>query len=89
MSTNNKEGLAAGGLLPDDFYEFLRVSAIMGMIAALVLVSALIYKAVEKYYGPEQAKKFRWVILVVDIVILFIFGFIYMVSFNTSGFDWR
>lgn len=71
----------AGGLLPDDFITFIRMSAIAGFIAALALTSALVYKIVEKFVGKERARKFRLIIVIADVVILLVFIFIYLVIF--------
>jgi hypothetical protein len=80
MPANNKTEYSEG-LLPDDFLTFIKFSAVLGFIAALVFVSALVYKGVEKLVGLEEAKKYRWVVVVVDVVVLFIFGFMYIVLF--------
>lgn len=69
----------SGGLLPSDFVTFIRISAIAGFIASLVLVSALVYKMVEKHIGKERAKKFKLIIVAIDIVVLFVFIFIYLI----------
>ncbi len=89
MSTGNKTGYAAGGLLPDDFYDFIKVSAILGFIAALVLVSALVYKGIQKAVSPEEAKKYRWVVVAVDVAVLLIFGFLYLIFFTNSSLTWK
>jgi hypothetical protein len=80
MNTNN-QGYAAGGLLPDDFFTFIKVSALLGFIASLVLISALIYKGMEKLVGPEEVKKYRWLIVVADVVVLLVFIFMYIIIF--------
>jgi hypothetical protein len=71
----------AGGLLPPEFLSFIKFSAILGFIAALVLTSAIVYKVIEKIVGKEEAKKYRWAVVIVDLVVLFIFIFIYVVFF--------
>ena len=78
MNTKTEYG---GGLLPPEFLTFIKVSAILGFIAALVFTSALVYKGVVSLVGPEEAKKYRWVVVVVDLAILSIFGFMYVVLF--------
>jgi hypothetical protein len=45
------------------------------------LVSALVYKGIEKLVGPEEAKKYRLAVVVVDVIVLFTFGFMYIVIF--------
>lgn len=80
MPTNSQVEYS-GGLLPLEFVSFIKFSAILGFIAALALTSALVYKGIQKVVGPEEAKKYRWVVAVVDVVVLFIFIFIYLVFF--------
>lgn len=81
MYTNNNAGYAAGGLLPDEFLTFVKVSAVLGFLAALALVSALVYKGIEKLVGPEEAKKYRWAVVLVDVIVLLVFIFMYVVVF--------
>ena len=69
----------AGGIIPNDFVTFIKVIAILGFFACLAFVSALVYRGIRKVIGPEEAKKYRWVVVVVDIAVLFIFGFMYFV----------
>lgn len=70
-----------GGILPPDFLSFVRFTAVVGFIAALVLTTAVIYRSLGKLLGEEKVKKFRWVFVVIDIVILLVFVFIYLVVF--------
>jgi amino acid transporter len=70
-----------GGLLPPEFVTFIKVSAILGFIAALALTSALVYKGIKKLVGPEEAKKYRRIIVIADVVILLVFFFIYLIIF--------
>lgn len=71
----------SGGLLPQEFITFIRISALLGFIAALALTSALVYKGIQKLVGPDEAKKYRWAVVVGDVIILFVFIFIYLVIF--------
>jgi len=70
-----------GGLMPPEFLEFVRVCAIMGFIAAEALVSALVYKGIGKLYGYDRAKKYKWKIVIADVIIFFIFLYIYFLFF--------
>ena len=74
----NSKAESAGGLLPPEFIYFVKLSAILGFIAALALTSALVYKGVEKIFGKENAKKYRWIVILVDILVLIVFAFIYI-----------
>lgn len=56
MSTNTNTEYVRW-LLPKDFVTFIKMTAIFGFIASLVLVSALVYKGIEKVVMPEEAKK--------------------------------
>lgn len=80
MPVNSQEKYA-GGLIPDDFVTFIKFSAILGFLAALALTSALVYKGIVKLVGPEQAKKYRWAVVIGDVIIFLIFLFIYLVFF--------
>jgi hypothetical protein len=77
----NSKADYTGGLIPPEFITFIRISAILGFIAALALTSALVYKGVEKLKGKEEAKKYRWAIVIADVVIFLIFIFIYIILF--------
>jgi hypothetical protein len=70
-----------GGILPPDFLSFIQFTAVVGFISALVLTTAVVYKSLGKLLGEERVKKFRWVFIVIDVVILFVFFFIYLVVF--------
>ncbi len=70
-----------GGILPPDFLSFVRFTAVVGFISALVLTTAVVYKALGKLLGEEKVKKYRWVFVLIDIVILLVFIFIYLVVF--------
>jgi hypothetical protein len=69
------------GIMPGEFFIFIKLTAILGFLAALALTSALVYKGIEKLVGPEGAKKYRWVVVVGDMVIFFVFLFIYLIFF--------
>lgn len=78
MPTNQKVEYA-GGLLPKSFIDLIQIAAILGFLSALALVSALVYKGIEKLVGPEEAKKYRLIIVIVDVVVLLVFIFMYLV----------
>jgi hypothetical protein len=71
----------AGGILPPDLISFIRFTSVVGFISALVLTTAVFYKSLGKKLGEEKVKKYRWVFVLVDVVILFAFIFIYVVVF--------
>lgn len=77
----NTQPQNSNGLLPPEFLSFIRFTAALGLFAALALTSALVYKGIEKLVGPEEAKKYRWVVVVGDIVVFFVFIFIYLIFF--------
>lgn len=70
-----------GGLLPSEFVNFIQVSAVTGFIAALVLTTAVAYKYLGKLLGEERIKKYRWIFVIADIIILLVFIFIYLIVF--------
>ncbi len=77
----NQNVESSAGLLPGEFLTFIKVTAVLGFIAALVLTSALVYKGIEKLVGPEEAKKYRWTVVIGDIIVFFVFLFIYLLFF--------
>ncbi len=77
----NQEIEQSTSLFPDEFLTFIKVAAVLGFIAALVLTSALVYKGIEKLVGPEEAKKYKVIVVIGDVIVFFVFLFIYLVFF--------
>ncbi len=77
-----KEVEYADGLVPKDVVDFIKFAAILGFLSSLALVSALVYKGIQILVGEEKAKNYKWVVLVVDVLVLLIFIFIYLIFFR-------
>jgi hypothetical protein len=69
-------------------YGVLRIVTVVGLIATDVLMTAIIYRKIRKYY-PEKTDKFRWAFFLGALLSSLLLIYIYYRLFEISTVDPR